>query len=231
MSLKYGTSEIAAMATALDPEYLDLAKAAKANKAIIQTADQEFSEGFIGPLRREVAEAMFLGEVEDFAAEALAVAETIFEKRAKFVVVGQLAASRELGDIKPIEPAAIKVSLGWYSTEGDAIKAAESLWSNAATGDQFRCWVLPVHHGSPADLHAKRKEQYQAAEEKRKEAASQRMREQIAKRAEEAQIRADGGKGSCQCGHQQYDHSMVGTSRGKCWATDCSCPRWDEKKK
>lgn len=192
MALKYGKSEIAAVASVLDGEYASAEEAAEA---------------------------------------ALDAMEEIFEKRAKFVVVGQLAVTKELGDIKPSEPAAIKLSLGWYSTEGDAIRAAESLWSNAATGDQFRCWILPVHHGTPADLHGKRKEQYQAAEAKRAAAARAKVLENIAKRQEAAAVRAAGGRGSCQCGHQQYDHSMVGNGRGRCLANDCSCPKWDETKK
>lgn len=169
--------------------------------------------------------------VEEAAAAAIGIAEEIFEKRAKFVVVGQLCGTKTRENIPPDDPEAIKLSLGWFSTEGDARSAAESLWYSSATGDMFRCWVLDVHHGTPAELHAKQKEKYAAIEVKRQEAKTERLKAQIAKRMEDDRIRAAGGKGACQCGHQQYDHSLVGQGRGKCWGTDCTCPKWDEKTK
>lgn len=170
--------------------------------------------------------------VEEAALAALAAAEEIFEDRAKFVVVGQLHHTKERQDIPPSDPEAIKVSLGWYSTEGDARSAAESLWQNSGTGDVFRTWVLPTFHGTPAELHAKQKEKYAEAAKKAKEKASERMKESIRKRQEEMEERARGGKGSCEvCSHQPYDHSYAGQGRGKCMLSTCDCPQWKEKKK
>ena len=168
------------------------------------------------------------------AAEAvLAAFEEIFEARSKFVVVGQLSTTPDHRELDPSDPEAIKMSLGWYSTEGDARKAAESLWSSTASGDTFRCWVLPVHNGTAADFHAKRKAQYVAAAEKAKEKDSQRIKDGIAKRMAEAEARNQAGaKGLCQnCDHHPYDHKTDGSSRGECGLTACDCPRWSERKK
>jgi len=171
--------------------------------------------------------------VEDAARSALACAEEIFERRAQFVVVGQLSSSREKLEIDPSEREAIKVSLGWYSTEGDAIKAAESLWQNSVTGDRFRCWVLPVFHGTPAELHAKQKEKYAEAEAKREVKAREAFEKSIAAHRAAMEERASGGKGSCKnCGHEPYEHSMTsegGKGRGECRLTDCLCTRWAEQ--
>jgi hypothetical protein len=112
-------------------------------------------------------------------------------ERMSFVVVGQLYASREQPRIAPTEPAAIKVALGCYSTEGDAKSAAESLWSSSMTGDCFQTWVLPLFHGSPAELHTAQKEKYKVAAQRAKEARGERLRRDIEKRKEEAQQRAD----------------------------------------
>lgn len=173
--------------------------------------------------------------VEQAALAALAAAEEIFEDRARFVVVGQLRDKPGRADMPPDDPEAIKVSLGWYSTEGDAIKASESLWHNSGTGDTFRTWVLPVFHGTPADLHAKQKEKYQKQEEARKAKTQEKIRADIEKRQLANEERARGGKGSCEnCSHQPYDHSMTsegGRGRGKCWIEDCSCTKWKEKTK
>lgn len=172
--------------------------------------------------------------VQDAALAALAAAEEVFAKRAKFMVVGQLAGSPEKPYIKPSDPEAIKVALDWYSTEGDARKAAEGLTSSATSGDTWRVWVLPLFHGSPAEMHAKQKQAYADAEVKAKLAAQERMKLNIEKRQREAEERARGGKGSCEtegCGHTGPDHLTDGSSRGRCGVTNCPCTKWCEKKK
>ncbi|MGL5825586.1 MAG: hypothetical protein ACRCYU_12365 [Nocardioides sp.] len=142
--------------------------------------------------KREIAKVVDALEAghetaEDAAAAAIAAAEEIFEARAKFVVVGQLAHSREDGDLAHDDPRAIKVSLGWYSTEADARSAAKSLWTSTQSGDRFRNWVLPVHHGTPAELHAERKAAHQAAEQKLRDKAADEFRKSVQKYAQERQ--------------------------------------------
>lgn len=172
---------------------------------------------------------------EEAAKAALATAEAIFEKRAQFTVVGQVVRTKENGRVSPTHPDAVKVALGWYSTEGDAIKAAESLWSNAQTGDEFRCWVLPTFHGTPTELHAQQREKYAAAEAKRAETSRRKFLESIEKHRLAMEERAKGGKGSCvHCGHTPYDHAMKSEDnkgRGKCRLTNCTCSKWSEKTK
>lgn len=113
--------------------------------------------------KREVSKVASVldGEYEtaEQAAEAcLKAMEEIFAARAKFVVVAQLASDRESGTIPPTDSKAIRVSLGWYSTEGDARSAAESMWQSLQTGETFRVWVLPVFHLSPAEFGKQRKQ-------------------------------------------------------------------------
>lgn len=168
--------------------------------------------------------------LDDAAKAALEVAEAIFEERAKYVVVGQVVETKDKGKLEPGDPDAVKVSLGWYSTEGNARSAAESLWSSTASGDRLLNWVLPVFHGSPAAWHLTQRDKYAAEEQKRKVEATERFKLDIEKRRLAMEVRAAGGKGSCQqCTHQPYDHMTDGSSRGRCAL--CKCPKWEEKKK
>lgn len=136
--------------------------------------------------KRELAkiEAVLDAEHEtvgDAAQAMLSVMEEIFQSRAKFTVVGQLWESG--GEvIPPSDPRAIKVALGWYSTEGDARSAAESLVFNQGARERYRTWVLPVTHCSPAELHGQRRKELEkrAAEEREKREAW--IRESIKKR-------------------------------------------------
>jgi len=172
--------------------------------------------------------------VQDAALAALTAAEGVFAKRAKYMVVGQLAGMPGKPYIKPSDPDAIKVALDWYSTEGDARKAAESLAFSTVSGDTWRVWVVPLFHGTAAEMHAKQKQAYADAEVKAQVAAQERLKLGIEKRAREAEIRANGGKGSCEsegCGHTGPDHLTDGSSRGRCGVTNCPCVKWREKKK
>lgn len=130
-------------------------------------------------------------ETIDEAVEAvLDLVSALVSERAAFVVVGQLASNRERGSVPPSDPEAIKVALGFYSTEGDARSAAESLWTSTASGDTFRTWWLPLFHGSPAEFHKSQKEKYVAAEAKSQAAQSERIKKQIEKHRAEAEERA-----------------------------------------
>lgn len=138
----------------------------------------------LGYTKKEVAKVAAVLDEEHESAEAAALAclgvmEEVFETRSKFVVVGQLLVAKSRGRIQPNDPEAIKLSLGWYSTEGDARKAAEGLWHNTASGDMFRTWMLNVHHGTPAEFHSERKQQYIALEAKQAEARQERLRKSI----------------------------------------------------
>ena len=169
--------------------------------------------------------------VEQAAQACLDLALEILEERSKFAVVGQLSDTKERGDIDPSDPEAIKLMLGLYSTEGDARTAAASLWHSSASGDTYRCWVLNVHHGTAADLHAAQRAKYVELEAKQKEKEKERVQAQIQKRMDEAEARNGGGKGACQCGHIKAEHRMDGSSTGACFLPDCSCPKWSEKNK
>lgn len=100
------------------------------------------------------------------AAEAvLDAALEILEKRAAFVVVGQLRYSRQEGGwIDPEDAKAAKICLGFYSTQGDADKAAYALTYSAATHEEFRAWSLPVEHCTPAEAYQKRKQMHHERE-------------------------------------------------------------------
>lgn len=147
---------------------------------------------FTGTHRKRLA-TVLEGEhetLDDAVTAVLDLLDQFVKERASFVVVGQLSGTRERISVPPEDPEAIKVALGFYSTEGDARSAMESLWSSTASGDTFRVWTLPLHHGTPADLHKQQKAKYVAAEEKRKAAQSERIKAQIEKRRAEAEERA-----------------------------------------
>lgn len=96
--------------------------------------------------------------VEDAAAAALAFAFERYESKAKFTVVGQLHYSPEGGWANRADAQASMVALGRYGTETAAYNDAKSFAISTATGEQFRAWVLPVFHGTPAAYYSKRKE-------------------------------------------------------------------------
>lgn len=142
--------------------------------------------------RQKVADVLEADhESLDAAAEAvLDLVGELVADRASWVVVGQLYATRERPVVPPSDPEAIKVALGFYSTEGDARSAAESLWASPSTGDEYRTWWLPLFRGTPAELHKQQKQKYADAEAKRKDAQAERMKAQIEKRAAEAEERS-----------------------------------------
>jgi hypothetical protein len=194
VTIKFGKSEIKAMASVIDGEYESVDQAAE---AVLQAATE------------------------------------LFENRAKFVVVGQLSGTKERLNIPADDPEAIKVSLGWYSTEGDARNAAESLWHNTASGDTFRVWVLPMFHGTPADLHRSQREKYEKEASKSQEKDRLRLLKQIEDRDREAEARAKAhAKGRCvTCDHFAYDHRAVGNGRASCGLNGCDCAQWKERTK
>lgn len=102
-------------------------------------------------------------EVDTMAAAALDEAAEIVLERAKFVVVGQLYAGPETRWVARGEADAAKGCIGFYSTPGEAQKAAEGLTYNSQTHEEWRAWVLPVFHGSANDFHGERKAAKQAA--------------------------------------------------------------------
>lgn len=128
--------------------------------------------------------------IEEAALAALAAAEEIFEKRANFTVVGQVRGTKERMTIPPDDPEAVKMALGWYSTAGDAEKAAQSLWTSTASGDQLRVWVLPTFHGTPADWHGKRRDDYKAKQQKANQDKSEKFLKSIVKHREAMEERA-----------------------------------------
>lgn len=102
--------------------------------------------------------------VLEAASAALTEAIAIYESRAQYVVVGQIYYSD--GWIDPEDARASKVSLGMYSTPGEAQKAAESLVVGTSTHEEARAWVLPVHHGTPSSWYMARKKAREEASRK-----------------------------------------------------------------
>lgn len=88
----------------------------------------------------------------------------LVQERGKYTVVGQLHYSGPAGGYVNADDAkAHKVCLGLYATEGDARTAARSMAVSASTWEEWRCWVLPVEHSAPAEVHRKRAEAHKAA--------------------------------------------------------------------
>lgn len=169
---------------------------------------------------------------EAAALAALAVAEELLEERAKFVIIGKLASTKEKPFMSRNDPESTIVALGYYSTPGDAQSAAESLWHNTGSGDVYRTAVVPMFYGTPADLHKKKKEQYEKEEAGRAEAQLAKFRKSIEDQKQYMLDRAKGGSGSCEtCRHQPFDHTIKGVSRGECRVPRCECEKWIESKR
>jgi len=94
-------------------------------------------------------------ELFSLAGRILAEAFNIYEELAKFTVVGQLY-YEDGRYYDPDDTAADKVALGNYQTAKQAESAAHSLTLQGGT--EFRSWVLPVHHASPAAWASARRE-------------------------------------------------------------------------
>lgn len=131
---------------------------------------------------------------EDMATAAEAALDTalsIIEERAKFAVVGQVTRTPEHGTIPPDHEAAVKVCLGFYPTDTQAIDAAGELAVNTSARDELRTWVVPTFFGTPSGWHAERRAYYAGLEAKAQEKKRDRIRASIEKSRVEAQERAD----------------------------------------
>lgn len=112
------------------------------------------------------------------AAEAVLVeAFAIYEEKARFTVVGQLYYSD--GFIDHADAAATKVALGRYGTECQAQSAAESLVINGRGHEEFRAWVLPVWHGTPASYFGERAEERKRQELRGKTGLEARLQRRL----------------------------------------------------
>lgn len=112
---------------------------------------------------RKLAKLLDEGEFDsakDMAQAALEMAFEAYESRANFVIVGQLHYSPDLGYAKDQGD---KVAFGPYGTLGKARDAFSQLAYGSATNEEFKCWLLPYHQGTPAQwfLHRKKVRQLQ----------------------------------------------------------------------
>lgn len=96
--------------------------------------------------------------MEDGARAILEVAWSMYEDRARFVVVAAtLYDPRQGGCIDTYEPQADKVVLGPYGTPGDAQKAAQGMKTDHRTGVMATAWPVPFRHETPAAYYQRRK--------------------------------------------------------------------------
>lgn len=95
--------------------------------------------------------------VEEAADAVLEAGHEILVSRARYTVVGQLRKAPETRWTGPGEAEASKGCLGFYSTAGEAQKAAEGLFYNSQTHEEWAAWVLPVEHVTANDFHKARK--------------------------------------------------------------------------
>lgn len=95
---------------------------------------------------------------EEAARAAIQACFALYEAKAKFTVVGQLFYSPEGGWLNRADALASMVALGNYGTEKAAYNDALSFTISSATHEQFKAWVLPVYHGTPASYFGKRKD-------------------------------------------------------------------------
>lgn len=99
---------------------------------------------------------------EDAALAALQAAWDIYEDKAMWTVVGQIHYDPFDGGWKdPTDARVARIALGRYATEKQAEAAASSL-RVGANGEEFKAWVLPVHHGTPHSYFTEKKKEKQA---------------------------------------------------------------------
>lgn len=98
------------------------------------------------------------GDVTEAATAALTAAWDIYEAKAKYTVVSQLRFSAQAGTIDPLSDEADKIAFGRYGTEKQAHDDAMKMAFSTQTNEEFRSWVLPVHHGTPNDYYKARKQ-------------------------------------------------------------------------
>ena len=103
--------------------------------------------------------------IEDAAMAVLEEAQAIHQERAQWIVLGQVRYRNGEGYFDPEDERAEKVAVAWYATESQARNGAASLTASTATHEEMRVWVMPVEHGSPAELYAKRKAKMGEADE------------------------------------------------------------------
>lgn len=102
--------------------------------------------------------------VEEAAQAALDCALELIAERGKFTVVGQLRLAGPGEHVEPSDPRAEKIALGYYATEKQATEDALKLAYSTQTGEEYRAWVLPVWHGTPASYYTDRKNTRKAKE-------------------------------------------------------------------
>lgn len=118
--------------------------------------------------KRDVAQLAVLLEQdfetsEEAARAVLQAAWELYEAKSKFIIAGQLYYSPQTGFLQPEDARALKVAFGPYSTETQARNAQETLLYSSSTHEEFRRWVLQLHHGTPAAWFRDRKRDREAA--------------------------------------------------------------------
>lgn len=98
------------------------------------------------------------GVVRGYAERVLEVARGVVVERMKFAVVAQLWVDAEHRFVSRGEADASKVCLGFFSTRGDAERAAGSVVSSTSTRETWRSWVVEVSPvGSVVEFHRARR--------------------------------------------------------------------------
>lgn len=154
---KFGVKDIRRMAKLLDPDYDVVRPPEQETLPLVDEAGMPAFTGGTPILSDEENEGL-----EAMALAALNEALDIIESKAKFALVGQLYWAG--GYISAEESRANRVSLGWYTTEKQAYEAGKMLGVPHGSNEEFKVWVVPVHMGSPASFHKKRKQDREAAE-------------------------------------------------------------------
>lgn len=90
--------------------------------------------------------------MEEVAKQVFEHCWNAYEAKAKYAVVGQVYDVNGRR-VHTSDDEAVKVCLYPYSTPTQAKNAVPSLKSGAASPYMLRCWVVPIHNGTPASFH------------------------------------------------------------------------------
>lgn len=94
------------------------------------------------------------GSALEMAEAALELAFQAYEDRSRFIIVGQMRYSTELGYLRDNGD---RVAFGPYGSLTPAQEAFTQLTYSAATNEEFKAWLLPYEQGTPAQWFLRRK--------------------------------------------------------------------------
>lgn len=100
--------------------------------------------------------------LDDVCYEVLQAALALLEEKAKFVTFGQVAYTKEDGNLARIDPKAEAICVGFFATEKQADTASAELFGRPSTPVLCRTRIMPIWRGTPASWRKDYQERWKA---------------------------------------------------------------------